>query len=299
MSSLRENYIAHLKQKIEAELSIVTNENITNAFHDEFSYNDSVDMDVTVKYLPGQIQSGVVQYPGEILIAVNEVYFTKVLEALNDFTLKYHEKVVTLGTESYREYYVTPNIIGTFQNNGITNKTAISISFSLITFNNIYGLDPDGLTLCYGEPDTDNLSETIKWLSFAVSYQADGTSLGSKGGDANVKQVVNTAGITYSFTFVPKKSNNVNKTTIKNLLRHLLACEKSDTWQGTYININQEYNLSILMDDLFGTATQVVDEETITTNVAKNISCVLISGTYTQEANGLPIVQVTFQRGDS
>lgn len=280
MSSLRENYIAHLKQKIEAELSIITDEIITNAFHDEFSYNDSVDMDVTVKYLPGQIQSGVVQYPGEILIAVNEVYFTKVLEALNDFTLKNHEKVVTLGTESYREYYVTPNIIGTFQNNGITNKTAISISFSLITFNNIYGLDPDGITID---------DQVIKWLTFAVAYSADTTSSGSINGDTNVKQVANTVGITYTFSFVPK---NDSKT--KELLRRVIANKYIDNNVLYNASVNKSWQLGIKMQDLFGTTTN----NNVVTNNPVYISCIITAATFTQESNGLPILQITFARGD-
>ena len=55
--SLRDSYIAHLKNLIEAQIEIITQDNITTDFHDEFSYNDNVDLDVTVKMLPGQIRS--------------------------------------------------------------------------------------------------------------------------------------------------------------------------------------------------------------------------------------------------
>lgn len=288
--SLRDSYIAHLKNLIEAQIAIVTADSITTDFHDEFSYNDNVDLDVTVKMLPGQIQVGVVQYPGELLISINETCFEEVLEALTRFTIANNEKVVTLDGK-YREYYNTPNVVGTFQNAGINNKTSVSISFSLITFDNIYGLDPEGLTLCCGDESEENLSEVIKWLSFTASYAAEPNGSGSYNGDTNVRQVAETASIVYSFTFVPKIENNATK----KLLQHIIACPKT-TINNTdiFFDINQKYVLGIRIQDLFGTTTI---GETVTNNYQK-IDCIVLTGTFTQESNGLPIVQVSLQRGD-
>ena len=285
--SLREAYIESLKNRIAPLIALSTPENISTDYHDEFSYNTDVDVDVTVKFLPGQIQSGVVQYPGELLISIKEKYYSTVIEAFNEFAINNNEHVVTFtldGTSAtYREYYLTPNVIGAFQNGGIENYVSISISTSLISFNNVCGLD----SLELGLVDLNTNLETIKWLTFNVSYAADNNSSGSINGDTIVKQVASTAGINYTFTFVPKLGDESQYVkTINTLLRQLISGKTISNGSLINANINQHYKLAITMGYLFPAGEAV------------NIDCILVSGTYSQEANGLPIVQVTFARGD-
>ncbi len=285
---LKDLYLTHLKEKIDAEINLISTEIIKTAYHEEFSYNAETakgsDVNVTVRFLPGKIQSGVVQYPIELLITVKEKFYSTVSEALNEFTLDNNEEIVTLGTAKYREYYLTPHTIDTFENGGLDNYTLINISSSLISFNNVCGLDSLELGLVVNS--TANL-ESIKWLTFNVSYASDNNSSGSINGDTVVKQVASTAGINYTFTFVPKlgdESEHVK--TINTLLRQLIGGKSINNGNLINANINQHYRLALTMGDL------IPDGEAV------NIDCILVSGTYSQEANGLPIVQVTFARGD-
>ena len=286
--SLRDAYIDYLETKIKPLIALKSPENITSDYHDEFSYSDSLpDVDITVKYLTGQIQTGITQYPGELLILINEKYKDSVIEALTDFTETYNENVASIDSKSYREYYNTPNVIGTFQNGGIDRYTSVSISFSLITFNNVIGLDPNGLTLCYnGSPTPNSERETIKWLTFAVSYAADGTSNKGLNGDNYAKETIDKGAITYTLSFVPKTSSNTKHITTRNLLFQAITGKYTGLSEQA-IQTNQRYELGLKMGDLFGS-----------NNAMFTCMCVVKSATFTQESNALPVLQITLTRGD-
>lgn len=104
-------------------LFLPTLEKITTAVHDEFYYEDDEDVnaDFTLKFLPGQIQSGICQYPAEIYIQIEEPYKDDVLNALNDFIAGVNETVVTLDNFNYKQFYTLPSILSAFQN-GQTKK---------------------------------------------------------------------------------------------------------------------------------------------------------------------------------
>lgn len=274
--SLKNSYITHLQTYITAEINnVATNEVIDSAFHDEFSYNNNADMNVTIKFLPGQIQAGIVQYPGEILIEVNEIYFATLLEALNNFTIERNESKITLDNKSYREYYSTPNVIGTFQNNGLKNCTAISISFSLILFNNVMGILPDEIAISINNGST---YESIPWLNYAFAYLSETNSTGAIS-SPQTRQIGETTGTNYTFTFVPRFS--INSPQNNKVHQHIWfqIINGSDP--------NKKYVLKI--HDYYPETPET--SECI-------IPCVLHSGSITQQSNGLPIIQVTFVRGD-
>lgn len=280
----KQDYIEHIKLNILAAINEVSEgEVISSAFHDEFSYNDDVDLNVTIKVLPGQIQSGVVQYPGELMIEVNDLYYPIVDEALNKFAVDLDEDIVTLGGKDYREFYSLPNVIGTFQNNGIVNKTAISLSFSLISFNNVMGLKTDPIVLEEGQINDkgclklaveDGASSVLKWLNYAISFASDTNSTGGIGAP-QTSQIGETTANNYTFTFVPK--NNI--TAHQYLWNQII----------TGSNSNRKYRLTIPSYD---PTAQNPNEAEIT------IDCVMYAGSITGQSNGLPIMQVTFVRGD-
>lgn len=280
LKTLRTDYIKHVETAIKYWINQISKaENITSAFHDEFSYNNDVDLNVTIKILPGQIQSGVTQYPGELMIEVNEVYSPLVLEALNKFAVDFDEDVVELDSKQYREFYALPNVVGPFQNNGIKNCTAISLSFSLIDFNDVMGL------LSTDNPETEEPNVfklavesgtplPIKWLNYAFSYASDTNSTGGIG-SPQVKQIGETTCNNYTFTFVPRANNTVHQYLWNQILL------------GT--SANRKYTLTL---PSFNPSAQNPIAATAT------IECILFAGNVSQQSNGLPIMQVTFTRGD-
>ena len=278
--SLKKDYINHIKTGINYCISQVSaGENIESAYHDEFSYNNDADLNVTVKFLPGQIQSGVVQYPGELLIEVNEVHFAVVLEALNKFAIDYDEDILTLDSKKYREFYSLPNVVGTFQNNGIKNCTAISLSFSVISFNDVMGplsidqqdtTDTTALKIAVGS----GTPTVVKWLNYAFSYASDTNSTGGIGAP-QIKQIGETTGNNYTFTFVPRANNTLHQY----LWNQILLGNNS----------NRKYTLTMPAYD---------PSQTTPATTTASIECILFAGYVSQQSNGLPIMQVTFTRGD-
>ena len=281
--SLKEAYIEHIKTNMIISINeIMNSEQLNSSFHDEFSYNDDADLNVTIKFLPGQIQSGVVQYPGEILIEIKEDYFSEVLEALNTFAIDYNEDITTLDSKNYREYYATPNVIGTFQNKGLENYTAISLSFSLISFHNVMEFNFDRTNPTDGNNNsikiyvgntTDGNYEVVNFITYAFAYASDNNSSGVTSiYDPTVKQIAESAGTNYTFTFVPKTDGIVSKYLFNQIVH------------GT--PINRKYTIMFK------------DFDPTNNNSVASIECILFSGSISQEFNGLPIMQVTFTRGD-
>ena len=243
---------------IKNELCNLLEEDIRVDVHDEFSYNPSANVDITVKFLPGQIQCGVPQYPCELLIEINEEYTAEVVKALTELTIDYNETLLKLNSSTYRQYYTTPNVVGTFQNRGITNNTAVSISASLISYTNVSMIE--SLSLAY-----NSYSEVINFVNFNFAYMVETNSTGAIS-DPLVRVVGESTGTTFTFTFVPK-----NNELFKEMINHMLIGNEP----------NRKYNLTVRIN---GAAT--------------TLHVILQAGTISQAVNGLPLVQVTFMRGD-
>ena len=250
----RDLYINWIKN----ELCNLLEDDIEVDVHDEFSYNPSANVDITVKFLPGQIQCGVPQYPCELLMEINEEFSAEVIKALTELTIDYNETLITLNTDKYRQYYTTPNVVGTFQNRGITNNTAVSISVSLISFTNVLMIER--MVLSYNE-----YTDAINFVNFNFAYMVETNSTGAID-DPLVRVVGESIGVTFTITFVPKSSDFM-----KELMKHMLI--EADA--------NREYSLHLSL----GFAT-----------IAYRV--VLQAGTISQAVNGLPLLQVTFMRGD-
>lgn len=240
------------------KLSELLNNDIVLSVHDEFSYDPNANIDIIVKFLPGQIQCDVPQYPCELMIEINEAYFSEVIQKLTDICLTYNESIVELGNEKYRQYYSTPNVVGTFQNRGITNNVAVSISVSLINFTNLFMVKKLSLS------DNDEENE-IKFVDFNTAYMVNTNSSGTIN-DPVVRVVGESTANTYTFTFVAKDSNIVRTIIEQMFLKN---------------EPNKEYFL--IVDFGYKAFTN---------------SVIMQAGSLSQSVNGLPLIQVTFMDGD-
>lgn len=268
INTLKKAYVSYLNTLFSSYLSqVLPNTDISVAVHNEFSYNDTADVNITVKLLPGQIQLGIVQYPGEILVEVKEEYQAEVDEALRLMCIDRNEELATIYGGTYMELYSTPNVMGTFQDNGIYNKTAMSVSCALITFSEVMGI---AKTLGVKIGST---WYSTKWVNAAITYVAETNASGAIGA-GSVTEVGETASVMYVFTFIPRESNVLHQ--------HLF-------YQIVHgVTPNKEYTLEFPDYD----PSEPDSSEAV-------ISCIVKTATISQEAKGFPVMQVTFcKRGE-
>ncbi|MGM9969789.1 MAG: hypothetical protein ACI35S_05270 [Anaeroplasma sp.] len=250
----RESYNEWIYNK----LSELLDDDIVLSVHDEFSYDPNANVDVIVKFLPGQIQCGIPQYPCELLIEINELYFSEVIKKLTDITLTYNESLIDIDNETYRQYYSTPNVVGTFQNRGLSNNVAVSISLSLIYFTNLLMVKRIILS------DND-ISNEINFVDFSMSYMVNTNSSGTIN-DPIARIVGESTATTYTFTFAAKEFDII-KVIIEQMFSKNIP--------------NKEYVLSV--DFGYNTFINKV---------------ILQAGSLAQSVNGVPLIQVTFMDGD-
>lgn len=249
----RELYINWLNDRIS---ELVAND-IVIAVHDEFSYNSDANLDITVKMLPGQIQYGIPQYPCELLIEVNENFAEEVIKALTQFTLDFNESLLELGSQSYRQYYNTPNVIGTFQNRGIVNNTALSISVSLISFTRVDLLQK----LSIKTQDQDEYLD-VPYIDFSLSYMAETNSSGAIYGNCRATSLADSMTLGCTFTFVPKDDNEISR----RIISHMFGTEPNDKYDVVFYFKKRAHRKTFIIQ-----------------------ACGL-----SQNVNGLPLLQVSF-----
>ena len=252
-----DDYIKFINDEFKSTLE----QDISVSVHDEFYYNDKSNLNVTVKVLPGQIQCGVVQYPVELIIEVNERFTTEVKEFFNVFAIDYNETLITLGGHTFKQFYATPNVIGTFQDKGVTKNTAISVSASLISYDNSLSIKKIVL-------NSDDLKEEIKPISFVLSYFVETNATGSIS-DPFTKSVGETVATTYTFTTVPKESE-LFITIIK-----LMSLDAKP---------NKSFELEMYFENFANNKLSI------------KVPTIIQSGSFSQQTNGLPLLQLTFVR---
>ena len=251
---------------LNAEFKSVLAPDISISIHDEFYYNDQASLNVTIKVLPGQIQCGVVQYPAELIIEVNECFTTEVKEFLNEFVIDHNETLITLGGHTFKQFYATPNVIGTFQDKGLTKNTAMSVSVSLISYNNVLCLEKFTLTSVESSKST-----IIRPISFVSSYLVDTNATGSIF-DQHTRSIGETVANTYSITCVPKEEEIFIE-----LIELMLK------------NAKPNAKFKVLLEFSNG-------KDKILTVI--EVNTILQSGNYSQQSNGLPLMELTFMRGE-
>lgn len=258
----KEEYMNYLKREFtKSGLA----EDLKVSIHDEFYYQNDADLDVTVKMLPGQVQCGVVQFPVELLIEVKEKFTKEVIDVLTDFSIEHNEVVHTFDCGTFKQYYSTPNVIGTFQSTGLSKRTAISISVSIISFNNVMRLKTFQITSC-------NTGKTIvvNPVNFVMSYMIDANASGSVN-DARTRSVGEVVATTWTISVVPT-TDEIFTEIIK-----VMVCDATPNAKFIIVlQFNDEEN-KILCSG----------EDTV----------IIQSGSFSQQSNGLPIMELTFIRG--
>lgn len=257
--TFKEEYLNYFKNYIDA---IFTNagKKITTAVHDEFYYEDDEDVnaDFTLKFLPGQIQSGICQYPAEIYIQIEEPYKDDVLNALNDFIAGVNETVVTLDNFNYKQFYTLPSILSAFQNGQTKRIVTASISLSLFEFK-VCGVSSIVI---------DN--ETIGFVAHSMAYVAETNATGGLSTLEN-KSTGEIATRTMTFTYVPMIKTSMAATTkIFNLL------------YGYNPSPNTSFSVKIVT--------------TIPGTSAFTATWIVKDCDLSQEINGFPTVRVTMLR---
>jgi hypothetical protein len=247
-----------VKKFLEERIRPYISNDISCAFHEEFYFNPQAEINFVIKLLSGTIQSGVTQYPIQLMVEVKHEYANELLEILTKFANDYNELVDKIDNVSIRQYYSTPAIIDTFGNDGIDMRTTMSMDINFITFENL--LDVENVYIN---------DEKIAFLNYNISYAGN---VNSTGGLNNampgvIKQINKSAGNTISLSFVP----NAEIKAINDIVDIMYNCT----------NANTQFNIK----------TQMSGKE-------YNIPCILINGSISKEIRGFPVMQVSFMRGD-
>lgn len=256
----KEDYLEYFKNNIDL---IFTNAGkvIKTAVHDEFYYEsgEDVNVDFTLKFLPGQIQSGICQYPAELYIQIEEQYKDDVINAINTFIEGVNETIVTLDSFNYKQFYTLPSILSAFQNAAEKRIVTASVSISLFEFK-VCGISSIVID-----------SETIGFVAASMAYVAETNATGGLATTYENKSTAEIATRTITFTYVPMIKTNMTATTkICNLL----------------------FNASITPNTAFSMTitTSVPSADPFTADwIVKNCDM-------SQEINGFPTLRVTMLR---
>lgn len=255
-------YSKYLKATIDAlvESGEIAND-ITFGYHEEFYYEQENDVEITISTLPGQINKGLVQYPVQLKIDVIDKYVDEIKTALDELVVNLNESVVALDGVSYKQFYTTSTMLGSFLNKGSKKYNSLTISVTLINYSNILGLEY--LTI----NGVDTLGPLV---SYSISYEAETSSTGAIG-TPETKSVVKTYARTYNFVFVA----NTNNDGVKALLNQII--------RGT------NPNTAITMISKFST----IDNSNVTE------SCIIKTGSSEQEliSTNLPLMRVMLIKG--
>lgn len=255
--TFKEEYITYFKNKIDDILVGNGVPDITTSAHDEFYYEKDANADFTLKFLPGQIQSGIPQYPAEIFIQIEEQYKDDILDALNAFVEEKNETLVPLDSTAYKQFYTLPSIISTFQNGATKRIVTASISVSLFEFK-----------VCGISSITIN-GESIGFIATSMAYVAETNSTGRLNGNETASSG-EVSSRTFAMTFVPKQKESMSGTT--NILAFLF---------GTAPDPDTEFTIDITTSWL---------------NTSWSASWILKDASFSQEINGFPTIQASFIR---
>ena len=232
---------------------------ITTDFHSEFYYNPEAVANFTIKLLTGNIQAKITQLPIQLIVEVDNVYLDDVVNALNELAITYNETIAEIDDNTFRQFYSTPVVIGTFKNEGLEVKSTISVDISFLTFENL--LDLTSLKIN---------NEEIAFLRTGLTYTANVNSTGALYG-ANpgvVKQLVMSTANSFFLSCILKHTELLDEILINKMLQGL--------------NPNKKYNI----DFTFSNGKQIT------------LYCILVSAAINKEVNGFPLIDLTFMRGD-
>lgn len=265
--TFKEDYLKFLNKKIIDILKANNIDDINVSIHDEFYYEKKANVDVTVKFLPGQIQSGIIQYPAEIFLQIEEQYKDNVIDAFNDYISYYNETVETFGNETFKQFYTLPSILSAFQNGATKRIVTAQISLSLFAFKNLAGIKQlviDG--------------ENISFINTAMSLVTEQNSSGGLNG-IETKSITELVSRTLTFTYVPKIVDSTNSAASIKFMEYLF---KDSIINSTPVNYNTSLSVTI--------KSIITEDTTFTANwIVKQLD-------FAQEINGFPTLTVSLIR---
>lgn len=264
--TMKDSYLKYIENNIKGILNANNKSDISVSVHDEFYYDKNANADITLKFLPGQIQNKIPQYPAEIFIQVEEEYQSDVIDAFNTFIESYNETVENFGGESYKQFYTLPSILSAFQNGATKRIVTAQVSVSLFSFKNVCGIT--SITI-------DN--EEIAFVNFAMAFVAETNSTGGLTSQETIS-TAETITRTLTTTFIPKKDTS-NYSATERILEYLLDSNMVD-------NNPRDYNhaFSITITRQFGESKSWTAD------------WIFKEGSYTQEINGFPTLSLIFSR---
>jgi len=276
------NYISYLKNifsdYLDAELlSATTQLTSTQAdggvswdIHDEFSHNESKDVDITVQKLTGNITTGLIQIPYQLVITCREDYVDLVRRVFDTMAYDLSSKMAVISNVKVKQIINTSVIMQNHVDYGEFYRSVLVVSINLFAFDNYLDIETVELSL------NGTSYSSLDVVGFGVGYVAETDATGSVySNNGLTKDVVRTAVSTISMTIVSKNDN-----VCPVLIRRMITRE----------NINANYTLRLTMSN--DVVTQGVHSAQYT------ISYKLVGGTFTKEYNNFAGIELQFRVGD-
>lgn len=160
-------------------------------FSDEFNYNSKAHCLFVLKVLSGAITSGNITLPIQLMGEIESNYVREVIDVLNELAIENNEKTINLGDDLHAKvFFRTPSVIGTFQNKGLNDMTAIAMDISLlitigsVTFSDVY--------LRIYNPNTDEMEDMTNMLdlTYANRHIKDARTIGSNPNQKNYTNAI-------------------------------------------------------------------------------------------------------------
>lgn len=132
----RKEIIEHIKKEINLIVERDSQYEITTDFHDEFSYNTNVDIDITIKALSGTIRNKRLNYPVQIIAEIKNEgdKFAEAIEHLMNFAINNNEVFFTQDNQKIQQFYSTPSVISAFGEDGLGETTTVAIDATFILY---------------------------------------------------------------------------------------------------------------------------------------------------------------------
>lgn len=132
----RKEIIEHIKKEINLIVERDSQYGITTDYHDEFSYNTNVDIDITIKALSGTIRNKRLNYPVQIIAEIKNEgdKFAEAIEHLMNFAINNNEVFFTHDNQKIQQFYSTPSVISAFGEDGLGETTTVAIDATFILY---------------------------------------------------------------------------------------------------------------------------------------------------------------------
>lgn len=188
--------------------------NVKVGYHTEQSYNSMNDIDLYVVAQPAVPSGDIVKHTFVIELQVVDKYSSVVFDMLCDIIQKNNRNIII--NNEYKFYANYPNIPMKMEDKGINKYDYISFVCTLITYQNVLGVESVYLN-----------NTKIDFTNIDMSYTTNANSNGGLG-TGKIRSVIETGTTAYTLIFVPRKdqvyqdiwniiANNENLNTYFNL----------------------------------------------------------------------------------